>query len=55
MLTNLKSLGLKLREYREQLQESVHDLSSATGITQDRLAAMEVGSGLHPEKTRELR
>ena len=39
-----QALGSKLRKYREQLQESVQDVSRSTGIASDRLAGIEGGS-----------
>lgn len=41
---NLKTLGEKLRKYREQLQESLLDVAVATGIEVSRLSAIEAGS-----------
>jgi Zn-dependent peptidase ImmA (M78 family) len=41
---NLKTLGGKLRKYREQLQESLSDVAVATGIEGPRLSAIEVGA-----------
>src|SRR5271163_1449510 len=44
MPTDLRTLGSKLRKYREQLQESFEDVSRNTGISPDRLAGIEEGS-----------
>jgi Zn-dependent peptidase ImmA (M78 family)/transcriptional regulator with XRE-family HTH domain len=44
MPTDLRAVGSKLRKYREQLRESVQDVSRSTGISSDRLAGMEEGS-----------
>ena len=43
MAINSKTLGLRLRAYREQLQESVEEVSKATGLSASRLAGMESG------------
>ena len=44
MPVDAQALGSKLRKYREQLQESVQDVSRSTGIASDRLAGIEGGS-----------
>lgn len=44
MTINLQSLGAKLAQYREQLAESLEDVTAATGIDSARLAAMEAGA-----------
>src|ERR1700683_409089 len=44
MSIDLPALAIKLRKYREQLQESLQDVSRSTGIALDRLAGMEEGS-----------
>jgi Zn-dependent peptidase ImmA (M78 family) len=43
MPIDLRTLGSKLRRYREQLQESLQDVSRNTGIPADRLDGMEQG------------
>ena len=43
MAINSKTLGLRLRAYREQWQESVEEVSKATGLSASRLAGMESG------------
>lgn len=40
-MISLESLADKLRKYREQLQESIDDVSKATGIPVDRLRTIE--------------
>jgi len=44
MTIDLKSLGEKLTRYREQLTESIDEVSGATGIATDRLSAIEAGA-----------
>ena len=44
MRVDLEKLGLRLRTYREQLQETLSEVSEATGIPGQRLAALESGS-----------
>lgn len=44
MKIDLKSLGVKVAKYRAQLEESVEEVSTATGIEQSRLTAIENGS-----------
>ena len=44
MAINLQMLGSKLVKYRDQLQESVDEVASVTGIEAARLAAIEAGS-----------
>src|ERR1700686_5065553 len=43
MAIDSKTLGHRLRTYREQLQESVEEVSKATGLSPGRLAGMEAG------------
>jgi Zn-dependent peptidase ImmA (M78 family) len=43
MAIDLQTLGSKLAKYRGQLQESIVEIASATGIGVDRLAAIEAG------------
>ena len=43
MEIDLKSLGVKVAKYRVQLDESIEELSTATGIAQSRLIAIENG------------
>src|SRR5229473_3314033 len=44
MAIDLQELGYKLRRYRDQLKESLEDVSRGTGIPSDRLAGIEEGS-----------
>jgi len=44
MAIDLQTLGFKLRRYRDQLKESLEDVSQGTGIPSDRLAGIEDGS-----------
>ncbi len=44
MAIDLEMLGSKLRRYREQLQESLENVSQTTGIPPGRLAGIEEGS-----------
>src|SRR5271165_2625931 len=44
MAIDLQALGYKLRRYRDQLKESVEDVSRCTGTPPDRLSGMEEGS-----------
>lgn len=44
MAINLQTLGSKLRRYRDQLKESLEDVSQSTGIQSDRLAGIEEGT-----------
>jgi len=43
MAINLEKLGSKLAKYREQLEESVDEVASSTGIDARRLTAIEAG------------
>jgi Zn-dependent peptidase ImmA (M78 family)/transcriptional regulator with XRE-family HTH domain len=43
MAINLESLGKKLRKCRDQLKETVDDVTDVTGISSERLNAMETG------------
>lgn len=43
MAINLQALGSKLAKYREQLKESVIEVGAATGISAERLVAIEGG------------
>lgn len=43
MAIDLQSLGAKLSKYRGQLQESIAEVASATGIDADRLTSIEGG------------
>jgi len=43
MAIDLRTLGSKFSKYRGQLEESIVECSSATGIDADRLASIEAG------------
>jgi Zn-dependent peptidase ImmA (M78 family) len=43
MFIDVRTLGKKLRRYRDQLQETIPEVSRATRIAADRLDAMEAG------------
>src|SRR3990167_469526 len=43
MAIDLRTLGFKLAKYRGQLQESIVEVASSTGIDYARLAAIEAG------------
>ena len=43
MEIDLKSLGVKVAKYRNQLDESVEEVATATGIEYPRLIAIENG------------
>src|SRR5882757_1015523 len=44
MAIDSQTLGSRIRRYRDQLKESVEDVSRDTGIPRDRLEGMEEGT-----------